>query len=364
MTDIALTDIPLTGSESVDELKRMARKSRRDRRKGEGMWGWLFMSPTLVLLTIFVLIPIALALYVSFTKWNGQGGPFSKSAEGVGFDNYKRLLFKPGLTRKNFATSLRNNFYFVLLVVPLQTIIALFLALILNQRRLKGKSFFRTAFYMPAVSSAVAVVLIFLYLFTSGGAVNTVLGWFGVDRLSWLGNGRGIFHSFLSNFGVDKAPGWLANHEFLGLSWWNWVSGPSWMMMIIITMAVWTTSGTFMLMLLAGLQNVPEDVHEAAAMDGAGRWQTTKLVTLPLLKKQIVLVVTLGLIGTWQVFDQIYVANSEAGNITTPAYLAYNTGVKESRYGSASALAFLLFLIILFFTVIQRYLTRDKEAIS
>ena len=117
-----------------------------------------------------------------------------------------------------------------------------------------------------------------------------------------------------------------------------------------------------MLMLLAGLQNVPDDVHEAAAMDGAGRWQTTRLVTLPLLKKQIVLVVTLGLIGTWQVFDQIYVANSESGNITTPAYLAYNTGVKESRYGAASALAFILFVIILFFTVIQRFLTRDKEA--
>ena len=234
----------------------------------------------------------------SFTKWNGQGGPFSKQAEVVGWDNYRRLLTKPGLTRKNFATSLRNNFYFVLFVVPLQTVVALLLALILNQRRLKGKSFFRTAFYMPSVSSAVAVVLIFLYLFTSGGAVNSVLGWFGVDKVSWLGNGRGVFHSFLSNFGVHKPPAWLADREFLGLSWWNWVSGPSWMMLIIITMAVWTTSGTFMLMLLAGLQNVPDDVHEAAAMDGAGRWQTTRLVTLPLLWVGLIL-------NLWSVFTPL-----------------------------------------------------------
>lgn len=348
-------------TDTTDTTTRRQRAGKRDRRKGESMWGWLFMSPTLLLLIVFVIAPIALALYVSFTKWNGQGGPFSKQAETVGLDNYRDLLVQDGLTRKNFVSSLRNNFYFVLLVVPLQTSIALALALILNQRRLRGKSFFRTAFYLPSISSAVAVGLIFIFLFQGNGAVNKILGWFRVDPIQWFNNSQGIFHAFFSLFGVDRAPGFLANHDLLGMDLWSWLSGPSWSMLIIIILAVWTTSGTFMLMLLAGLQAVPEDVHEAAAMDGAGRWQTVRLVTLPLLKKQIILVVTLGLIGTWQVFDQIYVMSDGAGETVTPAYLTYTTGIREGRFGRASALAFILFAIILTFTAIQRFVTRDKK---
>ena len=348
-----------------DEGSRRGWRGRKkaDRREGETLWGWLFLSPVLVLLVVFVVAPILLALYVSFTKWNGQGGPFSDQAEVVGLDNYKQLLTESGLARKNFAAALRNNFYFVLFVVPTQTMIALFLALILNQRKLKGKSFFRTAFYMPSISSAVAVGLIFLYLFQGAGAINKILSWFGVGGIKWINNDKGIFHVFLGNLGVDTPPSFLADHDLLGMDLWKWLSGPSWSMLVIIILAVWTTAGTFMLMLLAGLQSVPDDVHEAAAMDGAGRWQTARLVTLPLLKKQIVLVVTLGLIGTWQVFDQIYVMSDGAGETVTPAYLAYTTGIREGRYGSASALAFIVFAIILVFTAVQRFLGRDKEAI-
>ena len=347
--------------DSKDTTTRRQRAGKRDRRWGESMWGGLFMSPTLLLLIVFVIAPIALALYVSFTKWNGQGGPFSKQAETVGLDNYRDLLIRDGLTRKNFVSSLRNNFYFVLLVVPLQTTIALALALILNQRRLRGRGFFRTAFYLPSISSAVAVGLIFIFLFQGNGAVNKIIGWIGVDPIQWFNNSQGIFHAFFSLFGVDRAPGFLADHDLLGMDLWSWLSGPSWSMLIIIILAVWTTSGTFMLMLLAGLQAVPEDVHEAAAMDGAGRWQTARLVTLPLLKKQIILVITLGLIGTWQVFDQIYVMSDGAGETVTPAYLTYTTGIREGRFGRASALAFILFAIILTFTAVQRFVTRDKK---
>lgn len=361
---VVTQSIDLDDADNTDDTERTTRRQRagkRDRRKGESMWGWLFMSPTLLLLLVFVIAPIALALYVSFTKWNGQGGPFSEQAETVGLENYKDLLIRDGLTRKNFVSSLRNNFYFVMLVVPLQTTIALFLALILNQRRLRGKSFFRTAFYLPSISSAVAVGLIFIFLFQGNGAVNKILSWFGVEPIQWFNNSEGIFHAFFSLFGVDKPPGFLANNELLGMDLWSWLSGPSWSMLIIIILAVWTTSGTFMLMLLAGLQAVPEDVHEAAAMDGAGRWQTVRLVTLPLLKKQIILVITLGLIGTWQVFDQIYVMSDGAGETVTPAYLTYTTGIREGRFGRASALAFILFAIILTFTAIQRFVTRDKK---
>ena len=153
---MALIACEMAAAEVARVRKRPPHRSRtgRERRTGESMWGWLFVSPSLLLLLIFVIAPIALALYVSFTKWNGQGGPFSEQAKGVGLDNYRQLLTRQGLARKNFATALRNNFYFVLFVVPIQTVVALTLALILNQRRLRGKSFFRTAFYLPSISSA------------------------------------------------------------------------------------------------------------------------------------------------------------------------------------------------------------------
>ncbi len=344
-----------------EEEQRLAGRSRRQRRRKEGLMGWLFVSPVLILLAIFLIIPILLALYISFTKWNGQGGPFSDKVEGVGLENYRDLLVNNGLTRKNFVSSLRNNFYFVLFVVPLQTLLALSLALVMNQRRLRAKSFFRTAFYIPSLSSSIAIGLIFVFLFNNTGAVNTIVGWFGVEPIKWINNSKGIVHAFLGMFGVDEAPGFLANNEVLGMSLWSWLSGPSWSMLVIIILAVWTTSGTFMLLLLAGLQTIPESVNEAAAIDGATRRQTLRYLTLPLLKKQIVLVITLGLIGTWQVFDQIYIMSDGAGETVTPAFLSYTTGVREGRFGAASALAFIVFAIILVFTAIQRYIGREKS---
>ena len=349
------------GGQSSDDADREARRSLKRRRRKEGALGWLFVSPVLVLLAVFLIIPILLALYVSFTKWNGQGGPFSDKVDVVGLENYRDLVLEDGLTRKNFVSSLRNNFYFVIFVVPLQTLLALGLALILNQRKLKAKSFFRTAFYIPSLSSSIAIGLIFVFLFANTGAVNTILGWFGVDPVQWVNNSKGIIHEFLGLFGVDKAPSFLGDNEILGMSLWNWLSGPSWSMLVIIILAVWTTSGTFMLLLLAGLQTIPESVNEAAAIDGASRRQTLRFLTLPLLKKQIVLVITLGLIGTWQVFDQIYIMSDGAGETVTPAYLSYTTGIREGRFGAASALAFIVFAIILVFTAAQRYLGREKK---
>jgi multiple sugar transport system permease protein len=331
-------------------------------RPGEGRWGWLFVSPAILLLLVFLIVPILLSVYVSFTNWNGQGGPFSDQAERVGLENYRELLVEDGLTRRNFIDSVRNNLYFVLFVVPIQTMLALFLALVLNQRRLAGKGFFRTAFYMPSVSSSIAIGFIFLFLFQQRGAINAVLSWFGAGDRQWFNNGEGTFHAFLATLGVDEPPAFLEDHGFLGMEFWEWLSGPSWSMVVIITLAIWTTSGTFMLMFLSGLQAVPEEVHEAAAIDGAGRWQTLRHVTVPLLKRHIILVVTLGLIGTWQVFDQIYIMSDGAGETMTPAYLTYTTGIREGRFGRASALAFILFFIILVFTVIQRLATRDKDA--
>jgi multiple sugar transport system permease protein len=134
---------------------------------------------------------------------------------------------------------------------------------------------------------------------------------------------------------ADLDTGIRADHGMLGLSWWDWTAGPSMAMCAIIALVVWTTSGTFMLMFLAGLQNIPVQLDEAATIDGAGRRQRFRYVTPPQLKPTMLLVVTLGLIGSWQVFDQIYVMSQgdPAKTTLTPAYLSYRTAFRDFAYG-------------------------------
>ena len=134
-------------------------------------------------------------------------------------------------------------------------------------------------------------------------------------------------------------------------------------MMVLIFLAVWTTTGTFMLMFLAALQDLPEEVEEAAALDGATGWKKLRLITIPQLRPAIFLVVTLGLIGTWQVFDQIYVTGGGAPAKTTltPAFLSYSTSFEDNRWGSGSAIAFVIFLIIVILTWLQRRLLAEDR---
>lgn len=326
---------------------------------GERFAGWLFVLPALAVLGIFLVVPIGLAFYVSLTRWDGLSSPFSGGARFVGLDNYKDLLTQDSLTRQNFATSVRNNFYFVLFVVPLQTALALFLAVLLNNRFLRGRSFFRTAFYFPSITSSIATTLVFLFLFTGGGAVNQMLSYAGIDGPNWTADSRGVFHQALRVVGVDSAPGW-AQAQVLNLAWWDWLSGPSVALCVIIALVVWTTSGTFMLMFLAGLQNISEEVLEAGEIDGATAWQRFRHITLPLLRPQLILVLTLGLIATWQVFDQIYLTGNNPATIT-PAYLSYNVSFQNSAFGTGAAIAFLLFALIVVLTAIQRRLVGTGE---
>ena len=144
-------------------------------RSAETRSGWLFTTPVIVILGLFLVLPILVALWVSVSDWTGRGSPLSSGVSFVGADNYRQLLTEDTLTRSDFATSLRNNFYYVLMVVPIQTVLALALALLLNQRRLKGLSFFRTAYYFPSVTSSVAIASVFLFLFAGGGSVNALL---------------------------------------------------------------------------------------------------------------------------------------------------------------------------------------------
>jgi len=341
-------------------------RGRRGSRNRDGLAGVLFIAPALIVVVIFVLLPVISALWVSVSDWSGKGSPLN--ANYAGLDNYQNLLTKPGLAQRDLATSLRNNMYYVLLVVPLQTILALLLATTLNRRRLRGKGFFRSAFYFPSVTSSVAISIVFLFLFNASGVVNAVLAWFGINGPNWFADPRGVGHIILGLFGVDSAapPAWLADHDLLGLSWWQWLSGPSVAMCAIIALAVWTTSGTFMLMFLAALQDIPEDVEEAAMVDGTTSWQRFRAVTLPALKPTLFLVLTLGLIGTWQVFDSIYIMSQggPAKSTLTPAFLSYQTSFQNGKWGQGAAIAFILFAIIVIFSLVQRFVMRDRTKLA
>lgn len=334
-----------------------------DVRGNERVAGWLFISPVLVILGLFLAAPILMALWVSLSDWNGQGSPFSSTVHFVGARNYAALVTDPGLARNDFMTSLRNNAWFVLFVVPTQTALALGLAMILGARTLRGKGFFRTAYYFPSVTSSVAVSVVFLFVFSSSGVVNGMLRALGVDGPQWFADPRGLFHVVLGGLGVDHPPGPLADHTVGGLSLWDWLAGPSVAMCAIIALVVWTTAGTFMLIFLAALQDIPAEVEEAAAVDGANGWQRFRHITLPLLRPAMFLVLTLGTIATWQVFDQIYIMSQGAPGKTTlsPAYLSYQSSFVNNDWGQGAAIAFILFAIIVVLTAAQRLLLRERQ---
>ncbi|MFC9499274.1 carbohydrate ABC transporter permease [Streptomyces sp. NPDC056982] len=363
MSTVTATSTSGTGSGSQTPVA----VRRRPRREGrQGLWGWAFVSPMVVVLGLFLALPVVMALWVSLLDWDGQSNPFSGAADFVGLANYKGLFADQGLTRTLFMTSLRNNLYYVLLVVPLQTALALGLALAVNQRRLKGKGAFRTAFYFPSVTSSIAVSTVFLFLFQSSGAVNNLLKWVGIQGPNWFTDARGLVWVALGGVGLvdpDRPPAALADHGVLGLSWWDWLSGPSVAMCTIILLVIWTTSGTFMLMFLAALQDIPEDQLESARLDGANRRQTLRHVILPALRPVLFLVITLGLIGTWQVFDQVYVmSQGQPANTTlTPAFLSYSLSFKDAQYGTGAAISFVLLAIILVMTGIQRFALRERD---
>ena len=346
---------------------------RGRRRRGGGLYGrqgvagWLFVAPAFGLLVLFLAAPIFMALWVSLSDWRGQGSPFSSDVGFVGAENYKRLFLESGLTRTDFMTSLRNTAFYVAIVVPTQTALALFLAIVLNQK-LRGRGFFRTAFYFPSVTSSVAISLVFLFLFTGSGAINGVLGILGINGPQWFSDPRGLFHLIGDGLGlwsIDAPPSALTGTTLGGLTLWDWISGPSVAMCAIIFLVVWTTAGTFMLMFLAALQDIPKEVDEAATIDGTNRWQRFRFVTLPQLKPTVFLVTTLGLIGTWQVFDQIYIMSggNPAKTTLTPAFLSYIYSFRQNEWGVGAAMAFVLFGIIVLLTSLQRYIMRDKDAI-
>lgn len=331
----------------------LASRARLDQR--EGLIGWLFTAPALIGLTVFLVVPIIMTVWVSFTDWSGLTPPLESDV--IGMSNYEELLIDDGLRRKDFARAVRNNFWYVVGVVPAQTILAFVLAVILNQKFLKGKGFFRTAYYFPSITSSVAVTLIFVFLFQTRGLINSVLPF---QDVNWFDSSNGLIHNLLGVLGLDRSPAWM-EQEVFSLSLWEWMAGPSVAMTAIMMLVTWTTVGTMMLIFLAGLQSISPSIEEAALVDGASGVQRFWGITVPMMRPTIYFVVTLGLIGTWQVFDQIYVATFGGPRkaTITPAFWIYFQSFDNNSAALGAAMAVVLFVIIMVFDWLKRRVVKD-----
>jgi multiple sugar transport system permease protein len=317
--------------------------------------GLVFVAPAMLIFGVFVFGAILFAFYVSLHDWRltDRGGAralFTDPGRSwVGLDNYKHVL-----RNGDFWNAFGNTTWYAAGVVPLQTATGLTLAVLAN-RKIKGRSFFRTAFYFPSISSSVVISIIFLWMYSARGPINYVIRELGgpTPRPVWLSNPKGVIELAAGQVGIDSVPSWL--------------EGPSVALLSIMLLNVWTTTGTMMVVFLAGLQNIPGDAYEAAALDGASRFRMFRDITIPLLKPVTAFVVTIGLIGTFQVFDQIWMM-SEGNNggpfrtTTTVAFLVYLEGFRQGRgLGYASAIAVILFLIILCLYFIQRRITAEDR---
>ncbi|NIM92202.1 MAG: ABC transporter permease subunit [Anaerolineales bacterium] len=323
--------------------------SRRVR--DEAVTAYLFLSPYLLVTLVFTIGVILFAVYVSFTEFD----LFTWPPTWVGLENYKNAL-----TDTKFIRSLVNALWYVVLVVPLQTGLALILAVLVNSK-VRGSNYYRSAFYAPSVTSSVVISMIFWWLYLKTGYLNfgitKALALIGVqwEALEWLGDPRGLLQILLGPLGVE-----------ISSDLW-YLRGPSITWMAIMFQNIFTTAPTFMIMFLAALQDVPPSLYEASSIDGANNRQQFFRITVPMLRPVILLIVVLGTIGTWQVFDQVKILTSGGplNTTLTPVYLIYAEALGISgppRMGFAGAMAFILAVIIFTFTFVQRrYIERGTE---
>lgn len=324
-----------------------ARRSEASRRKAqhETLTAYLFLMPYLLGTLIFTVGVIGFAIYISFTKFDLFNPP-----QFVGLDNYIQVFTES--PQRGFARAMVNIFWYVIIVMPVQTALALALAVLLNAP-MRAKQFFRTIFYAPSVTSSVVISTIFFWLFLKSGYLNfafdRVLGVFGIQwqAIDWLKDPRGLFQLIVQPFGL-RIPS----------DYW-YLRGPSIAWMAIMFQNIFTTAPTFMIMFLAALQDIPPSLYEAAALDGATPRQQFWRITVPLLRPVILLVVVLGTIGTFQIFDQVKImtAGEPLGTTLVPVYMIYTEALGENgppRMGFACAMAFVLAAIIFLFTFIQR----------
>ncbi|GCD83592.1 carbohydrate ABC transporter permease [Parageobacillus thermoglucosidasius] len=282
--------------------------------------GYLLMSPTLFVLLLFIIGPIVFAIFLAFHKVQLLG---TTTFEFVGLDNFERIAHD---ARAKIA--LWNTLKYVVIVVPCQTILALVLAATLNAG-LKGQKFFRIVYFLPTLTSSAVLTLIFMWMYNQNGLINHVL-------------------------------------KLLGLPTYNWIGDPDVALTAIMIMNIWSTAPYFMVIYLAALQDIPDSLYEAAELDGANALQKFWYVTVPYLRPVTSFVVIMGLIGTFQLFDQSYIFSGGSGgpnnSTLTVVLLIYQYAFKTlGTMGYAAALAFVLALIILTATLLQRKFSKEES---
>lgn len=291
-------------------------EGRIDRHKS---WmAYLFIAPTMILFTIFTVIPVFMALYLSFTNYD-----VISRMDWVGMANYKRLL-NDALYWRTFG----NVIYFAVLYVPANIIISLLFALLLN-RKVRGVPIFRTMYYIPTLTSAVAASTVWLWLLNPEyGLINQLLGYIGITGPAWLDQ-------------TNTA------------------------MISIVMVTLWQSVGANMVIYLAGLNGVPEHLYESAKLDGASSRQCFFYITWPGLRPTTFFVTTLTMIGALQLFDQAFVLTQggPANTTKTVVYQIYNQGFNLVQMGYASAQAFILAVAILLFAIINMRLNKEDSMV-
>jgi len=290
----------------------------RRRRIGPALW---FVAPALGLIGAFFVVPVVASLVLSFTDFDIYAIADARHLRLVGVQNYTTLLRDP-----RFWTALRNTLYFVLVGGPLSVAVSLAAALLVSARLVRCRGFFRTVFFLPVVTTLVAVAVVWRYLYHPRfGLLNRGLALVGLGPIDWLGD-------------------------------------PVWAMPAIILLAVWKNFGFNMIIFVAGLQNVPERLYEAARIDGAGAWQQFRRVTLPMLAPTFVFVGVVTMIGYFQLFAEPYVMTQggPADSTLSVVLLMYEEGFRWWNMGRGAAIAFVLFAIILACTALQLGLRRLK----
>ena len=285
--------------------------------------GWWFVAPALAVIGVFFFVPVAAGLAMSLTDFDIYALADLGNLRFVGLKNYLRLLETP-----LFWQALGNTLYFVAAGVPLSIAVSLGAALLLHSRLARFKAFYRTVFFAPVVTTLVAVAVIWRYIFHARyGLLNYALAALGIDPIDWLGD-------------------------------------PRWAMPSIIVFAVWKNFGYNMIIFLAGLQTIPEEVYEAARIDGASAWEELRWITLPMLAPTMLLVGIITLAGYFQLFAEPYVM-TQGGPVQSTVsvlYFMYEEGFKWWNLGSASAVAFILFLIMFAVTALQLHVARRGGA--
>jgi len=284
---------------------------------------WTFVAPALIVIGAFFLVPVLAALALSVTDFDLYALSDLRNLRFVGLGNYIDVLKTP-----LFWKSLGNTFYFVLVGVPLSIAVSLGAALLLDSKLARWKGFFRSALFAPVVTTVVAVAMIWRYLFhTRYGLINYALAKFGIAPIDWLGD-------------------------------------PHWSMPAIILFAVWKNFGYNMIILLAALQSIPRDLYEAAHIDGASFTQTFRHVTLPMLRPSLLLVSIITVSGYFQLFAEPYVMTrgDPLQSTVSVLYFMYEEGFTWWSLGRASAIAFLLFALILAATFLLLRLDRRRDA--